>query len=40
MKVLAIVPAYNEQDNILKVIKDLEVNCPERNFRKREYTTY
>lgn len=28
MKVLIIVPAYNEQDNIEKVVKSLNENCP------------
>ncbi len=29
MKILVIVPAYNEQDNIVNTISDLKENCPE-----------
>jgi len=28
MKVLVMIPAYNEQDNILEVLEDLKKNCP------------
>ncbi len=32
MKILLIVPAYNEQDNILGTIRDVEENCPEMDI--------
>lgn len=32
MKILVIIPVYNEEKNIEKVIHDLEVNCPEYDY--------
>lgn len=32
MKVLIIIPAYNEQENIEKVVKSVEDNCPEYDY--------
>lgn len=32
MKILVIIPAYNEQDNILKVIEDLKCKCPKCDY--------
>ena len=32
MKVLIIVPAYNEQDNIEKVVRNLTEKCPEYDY--------
>lgn len=32
MKALVIIPAYNEQENIQKTIRDLERNCPDVDY--------
>ncbi len=32
MKILLIVPAYNEQDNIISTVRDLRDNCPEMDI--------
>ena len=32
MKSLVIIPAYNEQDSILKVVNKLKVDCPEADY--------
>lgn len=31
-KILIIIPAYNEQDNIIRTIQDIELNAPEANY--------
>ena len=31
-KILIIIPAYNEQDNVIRTIKDIEQNIPEANY--------
>lgn len=32
MKILVIIPAYNEQENILNTIHDIEINCPGMDY--------
>ena len=32
LKILVIIPCYNEQDNILQTVRQLQTDCPEADY--------